>query len=50
MNNTKLETAEKLFLACQFDRAFPLFEELAEENNSRPCSSWASCTVMGWDM
>ena len=35
MNNTKLETAEKLFLACQFDRAFPLFEELAEENNSR---------------
>lgn len=35
MNNTKLETAEKLFMACQFDRAFPLFEELAEENNSR---------------
>ena len=35
MNNTQLETAEKLFMACQFDRAFPLFEELAEENNSR---------------
>lgn len=35
MNNTKLETAEKLFMTCQFDRAFPLFEELAEENNSR---------------
>ena len=35
MNNTQLEIAEKLFMACQFDRAFPLFEELAEENNSR---------------
>ena len=30
MNQTKMETAEKLFMSCQFDKAFPILEELAK--------------------
>ena len=35
MNQTKMETAEKLFMSCQFDKAFPILEELAKENDLR---------------
>lgn len=26
MDQTKMETAEKLFMSCQFDKAFPILE------------------------
>ena len=35
MDQTKMETAEKLFMSCQFDKAFPILEELAKENDLR---------------
>ena len=35
MDQTKMETAEKLFMSCQFDKAFPILEELAKEYDGK---------------